>query len=105
MVLEETLERSFLGKFNICPFNRASLKHWSKIITTDSSYYYFPSCLNTEAEPASERLCFRAKLKHTINNVEGKEADYDALSLKKTLRRNPVCCTLNLLNNIKQLPY
>lgn len=90
-MLEETLERSFLGKFNTCPFNRASLKHWSKIITTDSSYYYFPSCLNMEAKPASERLCFSAKLKHTINNVEGKEDDYDALSLKKKNTEKEPC--------------
>jgi len=35
-----------------------SLKHWSEVNTTDSSCYFSSSCLNMEAEPASETLCF-----------------------------------------------
>jgi hypothetical protein len=57
-----------------------------------------------KAEPASEACAFSAKLKHTTNNVEGKETDYDTLSSKKFIS-NPVFCILNLLNNIKKLPF
>jgi hypothetical protein len=73
VVLNGILMCLLLGKFNVVrPCNRDSLEHRSEVNTTDSSHYFSPSCLNMEAEPASETLGFNAKLKHKINNVEGK---------------------------------